>query len=205
LALSNFDGSMQPTRTIAIPIFAHDLLLTDGDDDGHAELIALGVGAAVADRIEEEDATFSSPQLVDFTFGSAVNVAPRADTHFAHATDLDGDGIIELIAIGARAGQEAAALQVLQSNGTTLAWSAGARALVRESTSTFRLADVDGDGDADVFVEGFAMPFENVDGELLAHPMRAIELDGEPTDLNNDGYIDFVGHATVMSGCTAPP
>jgi hypothetical protein len=196
---------MQPTRTLVIPTFAHDLLLTDGDHDGRAELVALGIGAAVADRIEEENATFSSPQLDDLTFGFSPSVSSRFPAQSAYATDLDGDGTIELLAIGVREGDEVAALQVLQTNGSTLEWSAVVPSRAWEFAPAFRLADVDGDGDADVFVEGQAMPFENVEGELVAHPMRAIEVNGEPTDLNNDGYVDFVGHATVMSGCTAPP
>ena len=131
------------------------------------------------------------PHLVD------VEDAPKR----LDATDLDGDGDVDLFVLADVNGQ-AASLQVLLNDGGqfTPGWSATQSGTASPQHSwDLDLADTDGDGDADaLYVVSYGSPYETFnDGSGSFSPAQELsnyapQPAQEAADMDQDGNLDLV-------------
>jgi|GEM_PF-5335285 len=216
-ALSNGDGTFAAPVRSEIGMTAgnggwtgsaHPRFLADVDGDGDADIVGFG-GSAVHAALSRGDGTFAAPILS--TIGMTIgNGGWTVTDHPRLLADVNGDGRADIVGFGNSQvhaalsnGDGTFAAPVLSTIGLTIGnggWLS--------STQPRYLADVNGDGRADIVGFGETLvhaALSNRDGTFAAPVLSAVgmtvhngdwQVNAHPrdvTDVDGDGKADVVG------------
>jgi len=188
--LNNGDGSFTQTQYTDIStgsVFVSngwDVALADFDGDGDLD-------AYMADWSNLDSVWFNNGSgtlgLESYVAGSTYR------SRAVDAGDLDGDGNIDVV-VGNSPNGGSAPNDVLLNNGDGTFYNAGS--FGNDQTYDIDLADVDGDGDLDVYLSNYQQPntlWLNDGSGKFTDSGQAIGsgLDAEFGDLNGDGHVDL--------------
>ena len=194
IGLGTIDALLLPADSIPLPGYVRAITAADLDANGHLDLAIATSGFSLAIVLGHGDGSFAP----------AVEILPPPGTHFGAfvaAADIDGDAILDLIS-AINAGSDST-IQVLLGTGGA---SFGAPVLTTLapglSSNMATLADVDGDGRADVVFTGkgngglyvaFAAGGGAFDAPTFVASADPALFPGPPVgDVDGDGDLDVI-------------
>lgn len=184
------DVQLNPHPQGGVVNFNGGVVLEDLDSDGDLDL-ALGSDEG-APRVFENDGTgmFAEVAVPAHAFGSLYQTGPAAHA----AADIDGDGVLDLVQVGAG--------WVWWSRGTGALGFAEPAVLWEQTDGrthigTLAMGDMDGDGDLDMILPGLE--------DLAAGGEGGPPSGSADILLRNDGAGVFTAVAALMPGGEAQP
>ncbi|MCB0330203.1 MAG: VCBS repeat-containing protein, partial [Bdellovibrionales bacterium] len=212
ILLGNADGTFDSAITYdrGTAGTVTDLEFYDFSNDGNADLITFALGAGAGDGTAILNANAGSG-----TFSAGTSFTSSDDIYSGTLADVNGDGNIDLITAGQEAGS--GEVRVFTGDGTGTFNTTASITLQSETVNTYAVEsfDIDGDGDNDLItvgVEGssagtIGVRLNNGTGTFGAYQtislggtISELDPDLEVSDLNGDGYLDFVVGGTDASG-----
>ncbi|MHC4406139.1 MAG: FG-GAP-like repeat-containing protein, partial [Planctomycetota bacterium] len=204
--LGNGDGTFHAPRQFAVgafatpnpvkatsPTFGRDVAIADFDGDDVPDVAVTNYDSSdVSVLLGRGDGTFEPQRRFD-----ATQMPFTLD-----ASDLNGDGAVDLVVVDAHAGPSTAAILLGRGDGTF----EPQRTFLAPIGASFpeadvRIADLDGDGRNDLLMAGSNQPFlyvliGNGDGTFRSGGSFRADRPGSlaVTDLNGDGNLDVVSH-----------
>ncbi len=177
---------------------ARGLDVADLDGDGDMEILVAGVdaGTGYLSWFEDVSGTGTAWALHDITAGFT-------GAHDIHAVDIDGDGLLDVVA----ASYDLDTVAWFENDGTIGSpgfWPSYSIASDLDGAICVNAADMDGDGDVDVvaggYLDGRVLWYESDGGAWTPHEITTV-LDGvysaEPVDLDRDGDLDVLAAGRV--------
>jgi PASTA domain/FG-GAP-like repeat len=149
-SVGNGDGTFQPIRFTLAAFGAAGrtapakFFLTDTDADHRADIVAVGDGRGVQVALGQPDGSFGQPRTVSTAYDFS-----RYDYDSFQVTDVTGDSRAEILAVQLGA-QPRLVSSVVRPDGTYTEPRAAGGSNLGQAPSLSRLADVTGDGRADL-------------------------------------------------------
>ncbi|MBD3166622.1 hypothetical protein GF324_08485, partial [bacterium] len=192
----NTDGSglNLTEHTIVSDTYVYGMEIADFDEDEDLDVV---IGNAVADEVTwMENADGSGTSWTSHVVDDAVNGAQGVQV-----ADLDGDDDLDILGLARHDGD---ILWWENTDGAASTWTRHTIESEYSSPSFTGTADLDGDGDLDVFsgyggtIQGFHW-WENMDGAGTSWTMQTVDTGYSgpasmtATDFDNDGDVDLFG------------
>ena len=185
-----------PTVRSGRPGYAVAMTYGDFNGDGHEDVFYApqdGSSRSLAAELYAGDGTGEFVLQAGFAGGTPPS---RSNARKALPGDYNGDGRVDVLVVG-----PGDVPYTLLSTGNGYVRGGGLEAYATESQYTAAAADVDADGDLDVFLSGRRVVLLNAGDGRFVQGLERVDLDGfvlasEFVDVDADGYVDLLvgGH-----------
>ncbi|MAO10855.1 MAG: hypothetical protein CMC07_08225 [Flavobacteriaceae bacterium] len=188
---ANFASSQLVNSTT---LYAYDILAKDMDGDGDFDVVGNGGENSSVGWYENMDG--------EGTFGTEHTIIPIGPRISSIAVDdIDGDGDMDILTTASQPEENVSWYKNMDGQGNFGSQQIITTDVTRPNGSS--IADIDGDGDMDVFATSSLIDekiiwFENVNGQGTFGTERFVSSNvlrphqGQSADIDNDGDIDYI-------------